>query len=274
MSTGSLKIDNILDGIWGFPKGQLTEVFGPSGSGKSSIVLSCIRDNTNSFPVLVDSEYKFDARYAAYMGLDLPRVIILQSNILDNIEQLVELTISAGSGIVIIDTISAVQHEPKKFNKIMVAISELLSRDVAIILVSQVRKNWNQGKDKTESYYSNVAGYYPALRICLDYGDSLSYGNSWDNNLVTGRIMNVEVVKNRFGSKSMKTSTELHYGIGINKPLEVLDEAFSRGLITRSGSWYFYRNNNLGEGRLKASIQLSKLPVYASILDAVQRRNQ
>jgi len=276
VSTGSLKIDNIIDGLWGIPKGHITEIFGTSGSGKSSIALSCIRENPQERPILVDSEFKFDAQYASYMGINLKNIIILRSNILDDVKTFVEIVIESGSGLAIVDTISAIEHDTKKFNEVMMAMTELISKNVAIVLISQVRRHKSWPDDhptlRLNSYFSHVSSFYPSLRIAVDRKSSKSYGNTWDDNLVTGSEISVSVVKNRFGKKDLETTTEIQYGIGINQSLEVLDEAFKRGFITRSGSWYFYRNLSLGEGRIKASTQLRSLPIYASLKDAVQRR--
>lgn len=264
ITTGSYQLDSIIDGVGGFPKGQITELSGESGSGKSSLVLSCIRNNINSVPLLVDTEYKFDAIYAREMGIDLGKILLLQSSETKAMETFAEVAIESGSQLVILDTLAGLMHEPRNLKLIMEHLTTLVSRDVCIILVNQIR--FNPMTNSTVGYGGKPVAFYPALRINLKMQSHFSMGNSWEDEYVRGMKINATVTKNAFSTKiGIEKTLEIFYGLGVYNPMEVLDIAFSQGLITRNGSWYYYRDLLLGEGRLKASQKLATLPIYISL---------
>ena len=268
ISSGSLKIDLML-GTGGFPLGQFIEIYGDTSVGKSSLILSSIRDY-GEVSLYIDTERKFDLNYAKEMGIGSDQIVLLQdSNVLSIVDSIREL-IGSGIRYVAVDSIECITNGDETKHSQAVyqffsELSQLLNGEVCLVISNQIRMDF-----KAMSLIAPggpARSFYPAIVLELSHAQTIRDKNQ----AFTGYKIRVDAKKNRFG-RTGSSELEIYYNQGTNNDIELVDLATEKGIIKLHGRWYYYNDMCLGEGRKAASEYLASIPLKDTILNQVIER--
>ncbi|WP_291721534.1 recombinase RecA [Bernardetia sp.] len=271
ISTGSLGLDIAL-GIGGLPRGRVVEIYGPESSGKTTLTLHAIAEaqRQGGLAAFIDAEHAFDRVYAQNLGVDLDNLLISQPDsgeqALEIAEQLIR---STAIDIVVIDSVAALVPKAElegdmgdsKMGLQARLMSQALRKLTGVISKTQCTCIFiNQLRDKIGVMFGspetttggNALKFYSSVRL-----DIRRIGAIKDGDKITGNRTRVSVKKNKLAPPFKQVEFDIMYGKGISKAGEVLDLAVELDVVKKSGSWYSYGDNKLGQGRdsVKALIE-------------------
>ena len=280
--TGSIGLDLAL-GVGGYPKGRIIEIFGPESSGKTTLAIHAIAEaqKRGGIAAFIDAEHAFDRFYAEKLGVDVDNLLISQP---DNGEQALaiadQLISSSAIDIVVIDSVAALT--PKKeiegaMGDSVVGLQARLMSQALRKLTSIVAKTnttcifINQLREKIGVLYGNpetttggnALKFYASVRIDIRKVTAVKDGDE-----VLGNHVRVRVVKNKVAPPFRKTEFDILFGEGISKVSELLDLAVDLNIIKKSGSFFSYEDNRLGQGRDKVKELLYDNPELCEELEA------
>ena len=284
-STGSLGLDIAL-GIGGLPKGRIIEIYGPESSGKTTLTLHCVAEEQKNGGVcaFVDAEHALDPQYAKKLGVDLDELLISQP---DTGEQALEITdtlVRSGAvNMVVVDSVAAltpkvelegdmgdhnVGVQARLMSQAMRKLTGSISKSKCmVIFINQIRMKIGLmfGSPETTTG-GNALKFYSSVRL-----DIRRIGAIKDRDEIVGNATRVKVVKNKVAPPFKQVEFDIMYGEGISKNGELLDLGVKAGVVEKSGAWYSYMEERIGQGRENAKIFLKENPNTAiSIEDKIR----
>jgi recombination protein RecA len=285
VSTGSLGLDLAL-GVGGLPRGRIVEIYGPESSGKTTLTLHCIAEAQKAGGVcaFVDAEHALDPSYARKLGVDIDELLISQP---DTGEQALEiadtLVRSLAIDLVVIDSVAALvpraELEGEMGDSHMGLQARLMSQALRKLTASIHRSNCiviftNQIRQKIGVMFGNpetttggnALKFYASVRL-----DIRRIGQIKDRDQVVGNQTRVKVVKNKVAPPFRVVEFDIMYGEGISKTGELLDLGGRAGVIEKSGSWFSYDSQRIGQGRENAKAYLKEHPDVAGAIEATIR---
>jgi len=265
LPSGSIQLDR-LTGIGGYPLGYITEIYGPAQCAKTSMGLSFIRENQEvRIATLVDAEYKFDMTYAESMGINSQSLVVFQSSRMNDIVDFVSAMLAEHVGIIVLDSIASVDATRGELWHLLSRLSDHIPSSTCVVWLNQVRTNIAYGEKV--SYGGKSVRFYPALRVKLENPVAISSGRE-----KIGIKVQCSIPKNVFAENNQTSlGLEIFYGKGTWEAVEIVDLALEHNLLDRRGSWYFYRDCCLGEGRFAAAERIEALSIYPSLIQTLRK---
>lgn len=282
ISTGSLGLDIAL-GIGGFPKGRIIEIYGPESSGKTTVAIHTIAEaqKKGGICAIVDAEHAFDSSYARRLGVDVDSLLISQP---DHGEQALEiadrLILSGAVDVVVIDSVAALvpksELEGEMGESKMGLQARLMSQALRKLTATISKTNSccifiNQLREKIGVMFGNpetttggnALKFYSSVRLDIRRMSQIKDGDE-----AVGNRVKVKVVKNKVAPPFRQAEFDIIFGLGISKVGELIDMGVEYGIIQKSGSWFSYEGNKLGQGRDAVKQLLLDNPEVATEVEA------
>jgi recombination protein RecA len=274
VSTGSLGLDIAL-GIGGLPRGRVVEVFGPEASGKTTLTLQVIAEvqRAGGTAAFVDAEHALDPAYAEKLGVNINDLLVSQP---DTGEQALEITDmlvrSNAVDIVVVDSVAALTPRAEiegEMGEMQVGLqARLMSQalrkltgnikrsNTIVVFINQIRMKIGVmfGNPETTTG-GNALKFYASVRLDIRRIGAIKTGEE-----VTGNMTRVKVVKNKVAPPFREAEFEIMYGQGISREGEIIELASTQGIIEKSGAWYAYKGNRIGQGKdnVRAYLQANR----------------
>ena len=277
ISSGSISLDFAL-GVGGFPRGRVTEVYGPESSGKTTLALHAIAEGQKAggIAAIVDAEHAFDQAYAKKLGVDINSLLISQPESGEQALSIVETLVRSGAiDIVVVDSVAALvpqaELEGEMGDSVMGLQARLMSQALrkltgAISKSSSVVVFINQLRDKIGVVYGNpetttggkALKFYSSVRLEIRKTAQIKDGAE-----IIGNRTKVKVVKNKVAPPFKTVEFDILYGEGISMLGELIDLAVEFGIVNKSGAWFSYESDKLGQGREAVKKHLREDPALA-----------
>ena len=285
--TGSLSLDLAL-GLGGVPKGRIVEIYGPESSGKTTVALHMVAEvqKAGGIAGFIDAEHALDPNYARNIGVDIENLYISQP---DNGEQALEITetmVRSGAvDILIVDSVAAlvpkaeidgdmgdshVGLQARLMSQALRKLTAVISKSNCIVIfINQLREKVGVMFGNPETTTGGRAlKFYSSIRMDVRRVETLK-----QNGEAIGNRTRVRVVKNKIAPPFKEAEFDIMYGEGISRTGDVLDLAANEGVVSKSGAWYAYEGNKIGQGRENAKNYLKENPeVFAEIEKKVRER--
>ncbi len=286
ISTGSLTLDIAL-GIGGLPRGRVVEIYGPESSGKTTLTLQVIAEaqKLGGTCAFVDAEHALDPTYAERLGVNTEDLLVSQP---DTGEQALEITDmlvrSSAIDVVVIDSVAALtpkaeiegdmgdRHVGLQARLMSQALRKLTANikrsNTLVIFINQIRMKIGVmfGSPETTTG-GNALKFYSSVRLDIRRIGAIKKGDE-----VVGNETRVKVVKNKVAPPFKKAEFEIHYGTGISSESELIDLGVEEGLVKKSGAWYSYGKERIGQGKDNARLYLIEHPHIAVEIDTALRQ--
>lgn len=276
-STGSIGLDIAL-GIGGLPKGRIIEIYGPESSGKTTLTLHAIAEEQKKGGVcaFVDAEHALDPAYAKKLGVNIDELLISQPDAGEQALEITDTLVRSGAvSMVVVDSVAALtpraelegdmgDHQVGAQARLMSQAMRKLTGSIAksgcmVIFINQIRMKIGVmfGSPETTSG-GNALKFYSSVRL-----DIRRIGAIKDRDEVVGNATRVKVVKNKVSPPFKQVEFDIMYGEGISKRGELIDLGVKLGFIAKSGSWFSYGDERIGQGRENAKTYMKDNPKMA-----------
>ena len=285
ISTGSLSLDLAL-GIGGLPKGRVIEIYGPESSGKTTLALQVLAESqkTGGICAFVDAEHALDPVYASKLGVKTEELLISQPDTGEQALEIADTLIKSGSiSVLVIDSVAALtpraelegemgDHHVGLQSRLMSQALRKLTSSIAktntmVIFINQIRMKIGImfGNPETTSG-GNALKFYSSVRM-----DIRRIGAIKEKEQIIGNSTRVKVVKNKVSPPFKVVEFDLMYGKGISKSGELIDLGSKADIVEKSGAWYAYKGEKIGQGRENAKIYLEKNSKIAAEIEMAIR---
>lgn len=287
VSTGSLGLDIAL-GIGGLPRGRIVEIFGPESSGKTTLALHCVAEVQKSGGVgaFIDAEHALDPVYAQKLGVDLTDLLISQPDTGEQALEIADTLVRSGAvDILVIDSVAALTPRAELEGEMGESLPGLQARlmsqalrkltgsisrsNCLVVFINQIRMKIGvmYGSPETTTG-GNALKFYASVRL-----DIRRTGAIKEREEVIGSQTRVKVVKNKVAPPFKQVEFDIIYGEGISKMGELLDLGVKSNVVEKSGSWFSYNGQRIGQGRENSKRFLKENPLLANEIEDLVRRN-
>jgi recombination protein RecA len=288
ISTGSLGLDIAL-GIGGLPKGRIVEIYGPESSGKTTLTLQVVAEaqKAGGTCAFIDAEHALDPEYAAKLGVNVDDLIVSQPDTGEQALEVTDMLVRSGAcDVLIVDSVAALtpraeiegemgdHHVGLQARLMSQALRKLTGNiknaNCLVIFINQIRMKIGVmfGNPETTTG-GNALKFYSSVRL-----DIRRIGAVKDGDEIVGNETRVKVVKNKVAPPFKQTEFQILYGRGINRNGELVDLGVKHGLIDKSGAWYAYKGNKIGQGKANVGIYLTENPAVANEIEAFIREKE
>ncbi len=284
--TGSIAFDLAL-GIGGFPRGRVVEVFGPEATGKTTLALHVIAEaqKRSGQAAFIDAEHALDPRYAASVGVDVDNLLISQPDYGEQGLEIAEVLVRSGAvDVIVVDSVAALvpkaelegemgdAHmglQARLMSQALRKLTAIVSRSkTCFIFVNQMREKIGVFIGSPETTTGGRAlKFYASMRIDIRRITALREGDS-----IVGNRVKVKIVKNKMAPPFKDAEFDIIYGRGISREGDLVDCGVNVGLIEKTGTWYSYKGERLGQGRDNVKKLLKESPDLAAQIEAEIRK--
>ncbi len=285
--TGSIALDAAL-GVGGIPRGRIVEIFGPESSGKTTLATHCLAEaqKLGGQCAFIDAEHAFDPSYAEQLGVDIDQLLISQPDTGEQALNICETLVRSGAlDLIVIDSVAAlvpaaeiqgdmgdshVGLQARLMSQALRKLAGIINRsNVVVVFINQLREKIGVMFGNPETTPGGKAlKFYSSVRL-----DIRRIGAIKSATEVIGNRTRVKVIKNKVAPPFRNAEFDIIYGEGISSVGELVDLAVDIGLITKSGSWYGYGDERIGQGRDNAKNWLRENPDEYQSIKAVVREN-
>ena len=283
--TGSLTLDMAL-GIGGYPKGRIIEIYGPESSGKTTLTLHAIAEvqKQGGTAAFIDAEHAIDPVYAKNLGVNIDELILSQPDIGEQGLEIAETLVRSGAiDLVVVDSGAALVPQveldgemadqqmglqARLMSKALRKLSGVMNKtDCTIIFINQLREKIGVMFGNPETTTGGRAlKFYSSVRVEIRRSEVIKNGTE-----IVGNKVNIKVVKNKVAPPFKSTQVDIIYGKGISRDGEVLDLAVDKDIVDKSGAWYAYKGEKIGQGRENAKRYLVEHPdIMNEITEAIK----
>ncbi len=285
--TGSLSLDIAL-GIGGLPKGRIVEIYGPESSGKTTLALHAIAEAQKGGGIcaFIDAEHALDPIYARKLGVDLENLFISQPDTGEQALEITETLVRSGAvDVLVVDSVAALTPRAEIDGEMGDALPGLQARlmskalrkltaaifrsNCMVVFINQIRMKIGVmfGSPETTTG-GNALKFYASVRL-----DIRRIGSIKDRDAIVGNQTRVKVVKNKLAPPFKQVEFDIIYGEGISKVGELIDLGVKVGIVEKSGAWFSYNSQRLGQGRENAKQFLREHAEIATEIEAALRQN-
>ncbi|AKR42839.1 MULTISPECIES: recombinase RecA [Methylophilus] len=287
VSTGSLGLDIAL-GVGGLPRGRIIEIYGPESSGKTTLTLSAIAEmqKLGGVAAFIDAEHALDPQYAAKLGVNVPELLISQPDTGEQALEIADMLVRSGSvDIVVVDSVAALtpraEIEGEMGDSHMGLQARLMSQalrkltgnikrtNTLVIFINQIRMKIGVmfGNPETTTG-GNALKFYSSVRLDIRRTGAIKKGDE-----VIGSETKVKVIKNKVAPPFKQAEFDIMYGEGISRLGEIIELGTNLKLVEKSGAWYSYNGEKIGQGKENAKEFLRENPAIAAEIEAKIRDN-
>ena len=279
--TGSLSLDIAL-GIGGLPKGRIIEVYGPESSGKTTVALHCIAEvqKRGGIAGFIDAEHALDPVYAKNIGVDIDNLYISQPDCGEQALEITETMVRSGAvDIIVVDSVAAlvpkaeidgdmgdshVGLQARLMSQALRKLTGVISKsNCTVIFINQLREKVGVMFGNPETTTGGRAlKFYSSVRLDVRRVESLKQAGE-----VIGNHVRVKIVKNKVAPPFKEAEFDIMFGQGISREGDLLDLAAKVDIINKSGAWYAYEGEKIGQGRENAKTYLRENPEFAAMID-------
>ena len=259
--TGSLSLDIAL-GIGGVPRGRIIEIYGPESSGKTTVALHIVAEaqKMGGEAVFIDVEHALDPVYAQALGVDIDSLLVSQPDTGEQALEICEALVRSGAiDVVVVDSVAAMTTKARLMSQALRKLTGAISKSNAVcIFINQLREKIGVMYGNPETTPGGRAlKFYSSVRMDIRKKDPIKEGSD-----VIGNLTKVKIVKNKVAPPFREAEFDIMYGEGISREGEVIDLAVKLDIIKKSGSWYSYQDNRIGQGRDKVKQYLKDNPEF------------
>lgn len=283
--SGSLTLDKAL-GIGGYPKGRIIEIYGPESSGKTTLTLHAIAQaqKQSGKAAFIDAEHAIDPVYAKNLGVDIDELILSQPDSGEQALEIAEMLVRSGViDLIVIDSVAAlvpqveldgemgdaaVGLQARLMSKALRKLSGVMNKtNCTVIFINQLREKIGVMYGNPETTTGGRAlKFYSSVRVEIRRSEQIK-----QNGEIVGNKANIKVVKNKVAPPFKTTQVDIIYGKGISRDGEILDLAVEGDIVEKSGAWYAYNGEKIGQGRENAKNFLLEHPaIFAEVEEKVK----